>query len=156
METLIYIYLCLSTHVFRQSVWMNEAMNWIHWNYQATNMFYNPWRMHCTLRLNVSKTCRSICIMLNMAFYIELNKPLSRPRSMAPTDLLHALERKTNGTINREQQVKENHMTICNCIKLLYTGCSGAFPNYITCSLFGRGNPIPGGAVVSFGCWDST
>ncbi|KAI7886732.1 cysteine proteinase [Lichtheimia hyalospora FSU 10163] len=34
----------------------------------------------------------------------QLNKPLSRPRSMAPTDLLDALERKTNGTINREQQ----------------------------------------------------
>ncbi|KAI8140778.1 hypothetical protein BJV82DRAFT_621061 [Fennellomyces sp. T-0311] len=33
-----------------------------------------------------------------------LNRPLAKPRSMAPTDIIHALERKTNGKINREQQ----------------------------------------------------
>lgn len=86
---------------------MNEAMNWIHWNYQATSMFYNPWRMHCTLRLNVSQELQVYLYHAKNGLYIELNKPLSRPRSMAPTDLLHALERKTNGTINREQQVKK-------------------------------------------------
>ncbi|KAI8092970.1 uncharacterized protein BX664DRAFT_98101 [Halteromyces radiatus] len=33
-----------------------------------------------------------------------LNRPLSRPRSIAPTDIIQALERQTRGTISREQQ----------------------------------------------------
>ncbi|KAF7726781.1 hypothetical protein EC973_008469 [Apophysomyces ossiformis] len=33
-----------------------------------------------------------------------LNRPLSRPRSITPTDIVKSLERKTNGTINRQQQ----------------------------------------------------
>ncbi|KAG0165557.1 hypothetical protein DFQ28_008451 [Apophysomyces sp. BC1034] len=33
-----------------------------------------------------------------------LNRPLSRPRSVTPVDIVQALERKTHGTINREQQ----------------------------------------------------
>lgn len=64
--TIAYAYSPMS---FRQNVWMNEAMNWIHWNYQAMTMFYSLWRMHCILRLSVSKACRSICIMLKMALY---------------------------------------------------------------------------------------
>ncbi|CAO3597987.1 unnamed protein product [Absidia cylindrospora] len=33
-----------------------------------------------------------------------LNRPLGRPRSIAPTDIIRALERKTHGTISRDQQ----------------------------------------------------
>ncbi|KAL0075222.1 hypothetical protein J3Q64DRAFT_1763337 [Phycomyces blakesleeanus] len=33
-----------------------------------------------------------------------LNRPLARPRSALPTDIIEALERKTKGTINRDQQ----------------------------------------------------
>ncbi|CAO3657587.1 unnamed protein product [Mucor hiemalis] len=33
-----------------------------------------------------------------------LNRPLPKPRSIAPTDFLSALERKSGGTINRDQQ----------------------------------------------------
>ncbi|KAI7891123.1 uncharacterized protein EV154DRAFT_509240 [Mucor mucedo] len=33
-----------------------------------------------------------------------LNRPLPRPRSITPTDFLNALERKSGGTINRDQQ----------------------------------------------------
>lgn len=38
-------------------------------------------------------------------FDIVLNRPLGRPRSIAPTDIIRALERKTHGTISRDQQV---------------------------------------------------
>lgn len=34
-----------------------------------------------------------------------LNRPLPKPRSIKPTDFLSALERKSGGTINRDQQV---------------------------------------------------
>lgn len=37
---------------------------------------------------------------------IVLNRPLPKPRSITPTDFLTALERKSGGTINRDQQVK--------------------------------------------------
>ncbi|KAG2219382.1 hypothetical protein INT45_006090 [Circinella minor] len=33
-----------------------------------------------------------------------LNRPLAKPRTMTPTDIVHALERKTNGKVNRDQQ----------------------------------------------------
>ncbi|KAI9323770.1 hypothetical protein BX666DRAFT_2016861 [Dichotomocladium elegans] len=45
-----------------------------------------------------------LCSRTQPSHLTELNQPLTQPRRMAPTEFIGALERKTNGTINREQQ----------------------------------------------------
>ena len=79
--------------------------------------------MHCIKLSKVSRkprklqsfTSKDVVIFSLSSFFnnlkiyhhimLVLNKPLSKPKSILPTDIVQALERKTNCTISRQQQV---------------------------------------------------
>jgi hypothetical protein len=55
--------------------------------------------------LKVSVFIIRIAGCTQVLFTLVLNRPLPKPQSMIPTDLLNALERKSGGTVSRDQQV---------------------------------------------------
>jgi hypothetical protein len=73
------------------------------------NLSYNQLHVHFTLHLKVRK--RRLYLFVEMylltkiSIILVLNRPFPRQKSISPDDLLIALERKFDGTINRDQQV---------------------------------------------------
>jgi hypothetical protein len=74
------------------------------------NLSYNQLHVHFTLHLKVRK--RTLYLFVEMylltktSIILVLNRPFPRQKSISPDDLLIALERKFDGTINRDQQVR--------------------------------------------------
>ena len=80
-----------------------------------------------------------------------LNRPLAKPRSMAPTDIIHALERKTNGQINREQQVLGKREGWGKPRTQNRLGCARAVSDHLARFVLRRRCPVPQRPLVSAG-----